>query len=1073
MPTENTKDSPTAGRANPIPAGLRAGGGLVGVSIRQPVFTTMIMIGLMVVGYFSMQRLSTDEYPDVSFPVLSIQTAYLGASPEAIEQQVTRVIEQAVNTTQGIEKLTSKSLEGISLITIQFVLGTDISAATAEVRSKIEQVRRQMPPDIDPPVIQQVDINQQPILSMALSSRTRSIGDLTALADGDLRRALETVAGVGRVQISGGLKREIHVWLLPVRMHALDISADQVINALRQQNLDAPAGRIEHGNREYLVRVVGRIERPAEFANVIVAERGGLPVRLAEVATIEDTTEEQRSLALVDGRPAIGIDLMKVGGANTVEVARSARTAVDKLESSLPKDASLAIIRDNSVNIRDSVDAVKHELLTGALLTIAIVFLFLNDLRATAITSLALPVSVISTFIVLHLLHFTLNVMTLMALSLSIGLLVDDAIVVIESAVRHRAAGKDPFTAAFEGTQEIFLAVLASTLTIVAVFVPVAFMGGVIGKFFYQFGITIAWAILVSLFVSFTLTPMLSAWWAGPLRSAHADTVRSGKRTFIGRALHDFDVLFDRMARSYRGVVSWVLHHRITTLAIAALSFVGALALFPLIGGAFMPNQDASEFNVTFDTPSGSSFGYTRSKAVEVDGILRKLAEVKTTYITIGAGIMGTVNKGDVYVKLVPPKQRHQDQDAVMELARQALFRVYGATLSISKVSPLGGAQKPIQISITGPQSDVLGQLSQTIMAAVKKVPGAIEVQSSMGEPKPEIRLDVDVDHANDLQLDVATIAGSVQPLLAGQTATKWRDSAGRERNVIVRLPIGERATTEQIAQLPIRRAGAPSDNPDDNSVPLGQVANIRQSTGPSLIERENMARVATVEANVQGRALGDVSKDIMQAMKNISFPAGYFQNMGGDTQQLQETVGYVIQAILLAVILIYLILASQFGSFLQPLAIMFSVPLALIGVFLALLILRDTLNMMSMIGLIMLMGIVTKNAILLVDSANDQQRAGQDMWTALIHAGEVRLRPIVMTTMATIFGMLPIALGLGAGGAGRAPMARAVIGGLMTSTLLTLLVVPVIYSYLEEFSSWFRTRVLRTDRVAAGSQAR
>ncbi len=1040
-----------------LPLLLRTGGGLVGVAIRQPVFITMIMAALMVVGYFSARRLPIDQYPDISFPILTVQTVYLGASPEAIEQQITRVIEEAVNTTRGIEKLTSKSIEGISLVTIQFVLGTDINAATAEVRSKIEQVRRQMPADIDPPIIQPVDINQQPILSLALSSTGRSIGDLTALADTDVRRSLESVSGVGRVQINGGLKKEIHVWLRPVQMHSLDISADQVIGALRQQNLDAPAGRMEHGNQEFLVRVVGRIQRPEEFRNIMVTDRGGVPVRLSEIAEVEDSTEEPRTLALVNGKPAIGIDLMKIGGVNTVQVAEAARKVIAKLQATLPKDVSLAVIRDNSINIKESVEAVKHELVLGAILTVAIVFLFLNDGRATAITSLALPVSVVSTFIIFRALNFTINVMTLMALSLSIGLLIDDAIVVIESAVRHRTGGKDPFTAAFEGTQEIFLAVLASTLVILAVFVPVAFMGGIIGKFFYDFGITIAWAIMVSLFVSFTLTPMLSAWWAGPEHG----TAAARKRTFFGRALQGFDRLFERIARRYRSVVSWVLHHRKTTLAAAVLSFVGALALFPLIGGAFMPDQDASEFTITFSTPTGYSFDYTKAKAEEIETLLRSLPGLKQTYTTIGSGVLGTVNKGDVYVALVPPQQRDRNQDELMEVARQKLAGLYGITFSVGKMSALGSAQKPIQISLTGPANDALDQFADQVTRAVERVPGAIEVESSSGERKPEVRLQVEIEQANALQLDVATIAGTVQPLLAGQTATRWRDPLGRERNVIVQLPASERATAEQIAQLPIRRAGASSDNPDENSVPLGQVVRITQANSPSVIEREYMARVITVQANVAGRSLGDVSTDIQNSLDKVPRPAGCAVRMGGDTEQLQETVGYVIDAVVLAAIMIYLILASQFGSFLQPLAIMFSVPLALIGVFLALLLLQDTLNMMSMIGLIMLMGIVTKNAILLVDSANDQRRAGQNLWDALIHAGEVRLRPIAMTTFATIFGMLPIALGIGAGGAARAPMARAVIGGLMTSTLLTLLVVPVIYSYLEEFTTWMQTRVL------------
>ena len=1016
----------------------------------------MIMIGLMVLGGFSLRHLAIDEYPDVSIPILTVQTLYPGASPEVVERQVTKPIEEAVNTTQGIKKLTSQSYESISIILIEFELGTDISSATADVRSKIEQTRRLMPGDIDTPVVQQVDISQQPIVSLALASTNKTVGQLSALADNQVRRDLEGISGIGRVQISGGLKREIHVLLKPSRMYALGVSANQVIAALRSQNLDVPAGHIEHGNQEYLVRVVGNIRNPRDFANIVVANLGaGGIVRLSQIATIQDTTEEQRATALVDRQPCVGIDLLKVGGANTVKVAEQAEEIVAKIQAKLPAGVTLSVIRDNSVNIRDAVVSVRDELLMGALLTVAIVFLFLNDGRATLITSLALPVSVISTFVVLQALGFTLNTMTLLGLSLSVGLLVDDAIVVIESAVRHREGGKDSFQAALEGTHEIFLAVLASTFTIVAVFVPVAFMGGIIGKFFFQFGITIAWAIMVSLFVSFTLTPMLAAWWGN--REPHEDATPRTKG-LLGRTLVEFNAFFDRLARFYRLLISWALDYRKTVLMVAAMSFFGALALFPYIGGGFMPKVDTSDFNLDFSTPGGSSFTYTAAKAREIDQILRGIPEVRQTYITVGSGASSEINKGHAYVKLTPPKARKKDQVELMEAARRRLGQIYGVVSSVSSAGGLGASAKPIQISIAGPQLEVLNQLAGTVASVVGKVPGAIEIESGLGDPKPQIELNVNFEKANDLQLDASTIAGSVQPLLGGQVATRWHDADGNQTDVLVRLPFDDRNSANEIGRLPIQRFGMG----ENSAIPLSQVAEIKQGMGVSLIQHQGLARVATIAANIQGRALSDVSRDISAALKRIPLPVGYSVDMGGDTQQLTETVGYVVQAILLAVILIYLILASQFGSFLQPLAIMFSVPLAIIGVLVALLVTHDTLNVMSMIGVIMLMGIVTKNAILLIDSANERRREGQTVHDALVHAGEVRLRPIVMTTLATIFGMLPIAFGLGAGGEGRAPMARAVIGGLITSTFLTLLVVPVVYTYLESFGEWFQLKVLR-----------
>ncbi len=1007
---------------------IRHVGGLVGIAIRQPVFTTMIMLGLMVLGIFSLMRLSIDQFPDISIPIVSIQTTYAGASPDAVEREVTKRIEEAVNPTQGIKKITSVSIEGVSSITAEFELGTNIDAATADVRSKIEQIRRELPADIDQPVVQQFDPSAAPIISLALASSVTPIGELTTLADNSMRRALESVQGVGRVQITGGLQREIHVLLDPSAMQALNVSVAQVMSALQQQNLDIPAGRIESRNREELVRVLGRIERPEQFARIIVADRNNAAVRLGQIALVVDTTEEARSVALVNGKRALGIDLLKVSGANTVDVAQQVTAALPALRASLPAGATLSVIRDNSVQIQQSVTGVQHELLIGAVLTVLIVFVFLGDWRATAITALSLPVSVLSTFILLNALGFTLNILTLMALSLSIGILIDDAIVVIENIVRRRQMGEGAFVAAATGTQEIFLAVMATTLTLVAVFVPVAFMGGIIGKFFFQFGMTIAWAVLVSLFVSFTLTPMLAAWWTDGTEHASPDEAAAApspvvRRTLIGRLRHGFDHQFDRLAAGYHRVVVWALVHRRTTMFAAFASFVGAIALFPLVGGSFMPDQDNGEFTVTFKTPTGSSLPYSESKAREVGDILGQLPGVALTYASVGAGITG-------------------------------------AESSVIVGGGMGGAVKPILIPVRGPNFEELQRVANRVMMLVHGTAGAIEVESSVGEPKPEVQLHVDIDRANDLGLDVAGIANSVRPLLAGQTATTWEDPSGEERDVIVRLAADDRTTADKIARLPIATTRAGAANV---SIPLGQVASLMRGTGPAQIDHEALQRVITISANIEaGLSLSDVSGAIQSGLDTLQLPAGYSATIGGDTQQLEETTGYVVQSLLLAVVLIYLILASQFASFTQPFAIMLALPLSLVGVMGALLLTGDTLNIMSMIGIILLMGLVTKNAILLVDNANQHRSEGMERDAALAQAGSVRLRPILMTTLATIFGMIPIALGTGDGGEFRAPMARAVIGGLLTSTILTLIVVPVVYTYFEDMSQWVTRRLSR-----------
>ncbi|HEX2207219.1 MAG TPA: efflux RND transporter permease subunit [Longimicrobium sp.] len=1020
------------------------GGGLSGVAIRRPVFTAMMMFGLIVLGIFGFRRLPIDEFPDVDIPVVAVQTVYPGASPETIEREVTRRLEEAFNTVEGVDRITSNSLEGVSSIVVEFDLGRDGDLAAQDIRARIDQVRRDLPTDIEAPVVQKFDPSAQPILSLALSSGTLTVPELTTLADETLRRRLESVSGVGQVQIAGGLEREIRVNLLPERMRAVGVSAQEIMGALQRQNLEVPAGRVERGTGEQLVRVTGRITDPAQFNDVIVATRGGMTVRLRDVARVEDATEEERSIAMVDDRRAVSLDVLKVSGANTVEVADGVKEAMARLEGELPQGAQLTMVRDNSITIRQSVDDVIHELILGAILTVIVVMLFLNDWKATAITSLALPVSVISAFMLMDALGFTLNVLTLMGLSLSIGILVDDAIVVIENIVRHREHGEGYFTAARRGTSEIFLAVMATTLSIVAVFVPVAFMGGIIGRFFYQFGMTVAFAVLVSLFVSFTLTPMLSAWWGV---DPHDPSAGGGNP--VSRVIAGFNRWFDRNADRYRGVIRWSLRHRVATMLIAAGAFFGTFMLFPLIGGGFMPEQDQSAFNVSFETPEGSSLAYSAQKADEITAALRSLPGVDFTYTTVGAGVTGTVTAGNIYVDLVPSSEREKSQQELMVDARTKLSSLFGATIVVGEAGGLGGPQQPLQVNLRGPDVRQLVALSEQVAERMRAIPGIADVQTSLGAPRPEYRIEVNRDLANQLGLDVGQVSGTVRPLLAGQTATTWQDPRGEERDVVVQVAREQRTSLESITSLPIA-------TPSGATVPLGQVARVAEGVAPAQIDRQDLERVGTVGASVTPEiSISEASTAITRALADMKLPAGYSVTLGGETEQLQETMGYVLESILLAVILIFLILASQFESFTQPFAIMLSLPLSLIGVLLALLLTDDTLNMMSMIGVIMLMGLVTKNAILLVDNANERRQAGTERTAALIEAGRVRLRPIVMTTMAMIFGMLPIAIGMGEGGGFRAPMARAVIGGLITSTLLTLVVVPVAYTYFDDFGGW------------------
>ena len=1036
---------------------------LSNLSIKRPVFATMMMLALVVLGLFSLRRLKLDDMPDVELPFVMIQVRYPGASTEAVEREVTKKIEEVVNPIEGVDRIESSSLEGYSTIFIQFTLGTRIMNAQADVRSALDAIRADLPVDIDPPIVSRFDFRQNPIVSLALSGQGWALRDLTRLATETISRRLETVDGVGSVTVVGGLEREIHVLLTPARMDALGVSPDMVLAALRRENMDMPAGRVEQANAEQLVRVKGRILDPRGFATVVVTSRNGVPVRLGEVARIEDAQEEERTLAEFSGKRSIGIDIRKVSGANTVDVASGVKTVMAQLNAELPQGAQLEVIRDNSTWIKDSLADVQLALLLGAMLTVLTVFLFLNSWRSTVITGLTLPVSIISAFLVIYGMGFTINTMTLMALSLAVGILIDDAIVVRENIVRHVERGEDHHTAAREATSEIGFAVFATTMSILAVFVPVGFMGGIVGRFFFQFGITVAFAVAVSLFVSFTLDPMLSSLWYDPQAAGHAE------RGPIGKRLERFNGGVRAAGQRYRSVISWALNHRGAVLGIAVAAFVGAMSLMAVgaVGGQFMPTTDRSELLVTIQTPVGSSLAYTRAKGEEIDRYLRSRPEVEFTYFTIGGGMQRTVTDGTIFLRMKPKGERRLSEQQFQIVLRNALPRFKGVKTGISEASGMGGGQLPVQVNILGPDMTRLQELNDRMMAAIRDVPGLVDLKSSLEGRKPEYVIEVNRDLAADVGVSVGSLSSTLRTVLSGQTATTFEDETGLTHDVVVRIAPEFRTSFDDLGRIPVATSAMNPRTLSPVMVPLGQVAQIHPSGAPAEIKRLSLERMARMEGNYEGRALTKVMGDVKTRLAAIPLPPGYRLDVGGEQKMFVESVGYIIESLILAIVFVYLILASQFGSFLQPLAIMLSLPLSIIGVLVALLLTGDTFNILSMIGVIMLMGLVTKNAILLVDFANKARGQGATRRQALIQAGEIRFRPIMMTTFSMIFGMLPTALALGEGGEFRAPMARAVIGGLITSTMLTLIVVPVVYTYLDDFGE----RVLGW--VTAGKRAR
>ena len=1042
------------------------------ISIGNPVLATMMMMAFVVLGLFSYDRLRVDQFPDVTFPVVVVQTDYPGAAPETVESDITRKVEEAVNTINGINSLTSRSYEGSSLVIIEFVLTVDPAQAAQDVREKVALVRSGFRKEVEEPRITRYDPADQPIFSVSVTAEAgspdRSLRELTTIADQVVKKRLENVRGVGSVTLVGGVKREIQIYVKPQEMESLGIGVDQVINAIRSENQELPAGAIRGGVNERVVQVEGRIRKPEEFSRIIVARRGGQPVTLGQIADVVDSQQEQESLALYNGQRTMALDILKAQGQNTIEVADGLRAALRELEPTLKTlypGVRTEVIKDGSRQIRVGVENVRRTLLEGAALTVLIVFLFLNSWRSTVITGLTLPVALIGTFLFMDLFGFTINMITLMALSLCVGLLIDDAIVVRENIVRHagmKVGGrlKSHRQAALEGTAEIGLAVLATTLSIVAVFLPVGFMGGIIGRFFHQFGITVTAAVLISMFVSFTLDPMLSSIWPDP--DAHGGRRNDGwyART-IGRVLGIFDRGVQWLSRTYQVLLAWSLRRRVATLLIAAAAFLGGLALpaAGLIGTEFVPQADYSETGVTFHTPVGSSLEFTESKVRQVEAVLREFPEVRDLYTTVNTGMAQGRNHATVYIRLSPRNERSRSTIEMSGPMRERLNRLAGITVThIGALDGVGGDNKQLRLSILGPDLKQLARLSAELQQKMRAIPGVVDLDSSLKADKPSISVQPRRDIAADLGIGVAQIGGALRPLLAGEAASSWRAPDDENYDVTVRLSPTDRNNPDDLLRLMLSSTRQNADG-SPLMVPLRQVATIEPSVGANQINRRDLNREVELSANVSGRASGQVNAEVKQVLDSINWPAGYRYQIGGASKNMAESFGYALSALALAIIFIYMILASQFASFLQPIAIMSALPLTLIGVFLSLMIFRSTLNMFSIIGFIMLMGLVTKNAILLVDFANQARRAGAARTEALLEAAHVRLRPILMTTLAMVFGMVPLAFGVSEGSEQRAPMGQAVIGGIITSSILTLVVVPVIYTYLDDLAAWARRR--------------
>ncbi len=1015
-------------------------------SVRRPVAMVVIIIGLMAMGLLALKNLKVNQTPDVSMPLLVVNIPYPGASPDTVEREVLNRVEKSLQSVSGMTEVRATASEGSAEFLLFFDFKKNLVEAADDVRNALSRVRYKLPVEIREPIILRIDPAAQPIMQMALSSEQLSHAEISRLAEDKLADKFRGIAGVSQVNVNGALRRELSVLLSAQKMRELNVTVTDVVNALRSQNTAAPVGRVTGRLEDQSIRLLGRLETPAEFNQVVVRRSGSELVRLGQVATVQDGFAELSSLSRRSGKPNVGMSIIRSREASTVSVAKEVRALVQDINTSLPAGTRLEVTQDGGKDAQRSLNNVIEALIFGAGLTVLVVYVFLNSWRSTLITALSLPTSVLTAFIAVWLCGFTLNFMSLLGLSLAIGVLIDDAIVVRENIVRQMERGLDRREAALKGTAEIGLAVAATTFSIVAVFVPVAFMPGVSGEWFRPFGLTVVASVLVSLFISFTLDPMLSAYWGDP--PAH----QAPPRRALGRALERFNTWFDHQADRYGAVIAWALHHRRWMTAFALISLVAAVVLQARFGGSsFLPSADSGTIAIDVRSPPSSNLEYSRRKMEAAAALAHELPE------TVATNAYVNPNGGRIYVDIGKSNQRKRSAAQIAADLRQRIKQLVGAEYTVNDDLNMGGG-KPVQIRFTGPDSRQLMAVADNFMWRLREVPGAVDVGLSQQSPQNELQIEIDRSLANALGVTMTDAATTLRVAFAGVEVGDWVDPTGEARDVAVRLTPADRLSAAHIERLPIPIAGT------GQTVPLEQIATITMGKSPSRIEHVDGRRSVGVSANAQGRSPGEVTADALKLARSMSLPEGVEIQLSGASKDQQEVFTQMGIALVSGVSLMYLILVVQFGSFTAPMAVMFSLPLSLIGVVLALLATKGTLNLMSLIGVIMLMGLVAKNAILLLDATRVMEAQGIDREEALMAAGRKRLRPILMTTFALIAGMLPVAIGVGEGGEFYRPMAVAIIGGTITSTLLTLLVVPSFYDSIElkrdHLFTKFRTRV-------------
>ncbi len=1013
------------------------------ICIRRPVFTWVLMSIPVVLGVVSYFEIGVDLFPKVDFPVVAVNAQLPGASAEEMESNVTKIIEEAVNSISGIDELRSNTKEGSSTVVVQFVLEKNGDVGAQEVRDKVSSIMRALPQGMDPPIVNKFDIDAAPIITIGISGR-RDVREVTEIAKHQIQEPLQTVSGVGAVFLSGGRTRAINVVIDPKQLSAYKLSIEDVRQALATQNTEVPGGLVQQGEREFVLRTLGRVTSSEKFNDLIIATRQGYPIRIRDVGHAEDSIEEPRGLSRLDNQGAVSLFIQKQSGTNTVKISDAVQKKLKEITKALPADIKIEMINDQARFIRNSMEEVKFHLLLAVVLVSSVILLFIRDWRTTLIATLAIPTSIVPTFLFMHYMGFTLNNITMLGLILAIGIVIDDAVVVHENIFRHMEEfGKDAMQAARDGTREISLAVIATSLSLVVIFVPVAFMGGIVGRFFSSFGLTVAFAILMSLFVSFTLTPMLCSRF---LKLEPAEAGHGGSKSgFVWRLV---DGIFGKALR-------FGMRFRWLTVILCILVILSTVPIFMKVGVNFIPRDDQSEFQVTFITPEGYTLDRTNEVITEIEQRMAKLPGIQHFYTVIGQNTgkgSGDVTRGSIYLRIRPIDQRQYSQFDIMKRARKILLEYPEIRAAVSDVSAIGGSgqdSRTFQISIQGPNIEKLATYADELKGKLAGIKGLIDIDTTMSLRKPELQVMIDRERASDLNIPVQTIANTLNVLVGGQIVSKYKEGA-EQYDVWLRAAKPFRANPQSLESLSI-------PSPTAGLVQLSSLANIVEARGPSQIDRYNRQRVVTILGHPDEVSLQDAVTKAQAIIKEMNLPPEYQITFGGQAKMLSETAYYFMVALVLSMVFMYLILAAQFESWLQPVSILAALPVTIPFGLLSLLMFQQPMDLYAMFGLFMLIGIVKKNGILQVDKTNDLRRSGMEKKAAILEANHIRLRPILMTTLMLIAAMVPIALGEGPGAGARASMAKVIIGGQLFSLLLALLVTPVSYSLLDGVGAWFR----------------